>query len=335
VSETATDLILGGIAFGSIPTVDFQTSLLSLLLFREKTFEDCAQKLPDEKILIVCDRGALDGKAYLPAEEFAEVLSRLNTNEVELRDRYDAVFHLVSPADDAVDAYSTEQNEARTEAPEQAAILDRLVLEAWTGHPHLRVIDSTIDFEEKMRMLTREISRFLEQPDHYEVERKFLIAYPDLEHLNTLPTCQKTDIFQAYLLSPDSNTELRIRQQGTDGQYTYTKTEKRRLSNTKKVESGKRLSKSEYLTLLMDTDTSLHQVRKIRYCLMSNRQYFKIDVYPFWSNQAVAKVKLANGDEQINFPEFLKILREVTGEEQYKDYSLAKEHPEEEGTITV
>ena len=161
VSETATDLILGGIAFGSIPTVDFQTSVLALQLFREKNFEACARKLPDEKILIVCDRGALDGKAYLPPDEFAVVLDRAGTSEAELRANYDAVFHLVSSADGAAEHYSTEQNTARTESPEQAAMLDRAVIEAWTGHPHFRVIDNSTGFEEKLQRLAREIEHFL------------------------------------------------------------------------------------------------------------------------------------------------------------------------------
>ena len=172
VSETATDLILGGIAFGSIPTVDFQTSVLALQLFREKNFEACARKLPDEKILIVCDRGALDGKAYISPDEFAEILDRASTSEAELLANYDAVFHLVSSADGAAEYYSTEQNTARTESPEQAAMLDRAVIEAWAGHPHFRVIDNSTGFEEKLRRLMREIKHFLmrvkprQQPQH-------------------------------------------------------------------------------------------------------------------------------------------------------------------------
>ena len=55
---------------------------------------------------------------------------------------------------------------------------------AWAGHPHLRVIDNSTGFEDKIRRLIREISLYLGEPQPYEIERKFLIEYPDLNRLN-------------------------------------------------------------------------------------------------------------------------------------------------------
>jgi len=144
--------------------VDFQTSLLSLQLFRERTYEGLAGKPPDEKIMIVCDRGALDNKAYMSADEFSSALAALGTNEVDLRDHYDAVFHLVSAADGAEAFYTTANNEARIETVEQAVALDRSLIAAWTGHPHFRIIDNSTGFDEKIMRLIREISRFLGEP---------------------------------------------------------------------------------------------------------------------------------------------------------------------------
>jgi CYTH domain-containing protein len=81
--------------------------------------------------------------------------------------------------------------------------------------------------------------------------------------------------------------------------------------------------------MLMSADTTLHQIRKTRYCLVFNRQYFEIDTYPFWNRQAVLKIELANDGEQINFPDFIKIIREVSDDMRYRNYSLAKGFPEE------
>ena len=99
-----------------------------------------------EKVLIVCDRGMLDNKAYMSQSAFSQTLSELNLNEVEIRDNYDAVFHLVTAADGAEEFYTTANNTARTETPEQAIMLDRKLISAWTGHPHLRVIDNSTTF---------------------------------------------------------------------------------------------------------------------------------------------------------------------------------------------
>ena len=61
-------------------------------------------------------------------------------------------------------------------------------------------------------------------------------------------------------------------------------TTKKKVTDLKRIEIEKRLSKDEYLALLMDADTSRRQIRKTRYCLMYENQYFEIDVFPFFSS---------------------------------------------------
>ena len=179
--------------------------------------------MPVEKVLIVCDRGALDNKAYMDSMGFNAVLAYMGTNEVELRDNYDAVFHLVTAAKGAEEFYTTANNSARTETVEEAAELDDKLISAWTGHPHFRVIDNTSDFEGKMRHLISEISAFLGEPEPYEIERKYLIEYPDIKWLESNPNCQKVEIIQTYLKS-NENDEVRVRQRGFNGHYIYFKT---------------------------------------------------------------------------------------------------------------
>ena len=324
VSETATELIAGGVTPRSVQAVDFQSALLSMQVFREKKYEELACKLTADKVLLVCDRGALDNKAYMSAAEYAEVLSVLQMNEIELRDGYDAVFHLVSAADGAPQFYTTANNAARTETLAQARVLDQAIIAAWTGHPHLRVLDNSTGFEEKMTRLIREISHFLGEPQPFEIERKFLIQKPDTEMLERLPNCQKVDIIQTYLETADSETELRIRQRGCDGHYIYIQTEKRKISDVKRVEVEKRLRKSEYLSLLMNADTTLRQIRKTRYCLLFENQYFEIDIYPFWENQAIVEIELTGESDSIVFPDFLRIIKEVTEDARYKNRALAE-----------
>ena len=50
----------------------------------------------------------------------------------------------------------------------------------------------------------------------------------------------------------------------------------------------------------------------------------QIDVYPFWTDQAIMEIELSNPNEEIRFPDIIKVLREVTEDEQYKNASLAK-----------
>lgn len=324
VPETATELITGGVApWNCASNQHFQEYLFQLQMAKEEVYEQAAADMNCGKVLIVCDRGFLDNKAYMTEEEFKLVASNQNSNEVELRDRYDGVFHLVTAAKGAEEYYTLSNNAARTETPEQAAALDDKLIAAWTGHPHLRVIDNTTAFEEKMRRLIREIALFLGEPKPYEIERKFLIEYPDLQLLEKLPNCQKVHIMQTYLVSPWGE-EIRIRQRGIDGNYIYFKTIKRKISDIKRLEIEERLSKEQYLELLMQADPACRPIQKKRYCLTYEAQYFEIDIYPFWDKQAIVEIELADDKEEIHFPDFLNVIKEVTDDETYKNYSLAK-----------
>lgn len=324
VPETATELISGGVApWTCSSNSEYQKCQMKLQQEKEKVFEYAARTMDSEKILIVCDRGALDNKAYMTEAQFAIALNYLGANEVELRDNYDAVFHLVTAAKGAQKFYTTANNAARTETVEEAAALDDKLIAAWTGHPHLRIIDNSVGFEEKMKHLIAEIANFLGEPEPYEIERKYLIEYPDIKALEILPNCKKVEIIQTYLKSPEGD-EIRIRQRGSKGNYIYFETRKRTISGLKRVEVERRLTKDEYLERLMDADPTRKPIRKDRYCLADGNQYFEIDVYPFWTDQAIMEIELSNPNEEIRFPDIIKVLREVTEDEQYKNASLAK-----------
>ncbi len=214
-------------------------------------------------------------------------------------------------------------NAARTETPEQAAALDDKLIAAWTGHPHLRVIDNTTDFNAKMRRLIGEISSFLGEPEPMEIERKYLIQYPNLKALEKLPNCQKVDIMQIYLQS-GSAEETRIRQRGQDGNYIYFKTTKRSVSSGKRIEIEERLTQEEFLSLMPHADPACRPIRKQRYCLSENGLYYEIDIYPEWQHQAILEVELHDENQEIVFPDCVKVIREVTNEDAFSNHSLAK-----------
>lgn len=324
VPETATELITGGVAPWTCGTnAGYQKCQMKLQIEKEKIFEQAARTMNVDKVLIVCDRGTLDNKAFMSSEEFDETLRFVGLSEVELRDNYDAVFHLVTAAKGAVEVYTTANNAARTETVEEAAIKDDKIIAAWTGHPHFRIVDNSVSFEEKMKNLISEIATFLGEPGPYEIERKFLIEYPDLEWLESNPYCQRIEIIQTYLKS-DAGEEVRVRQRGVDGSYVYFQTIKQKVSGLKRIETERRLSQVEYLRLLMEADTTKKQIRKTRYCLTYKNQYFEIDIYPFWNDKAIIEIELSNENAEIVFPEQIKVIKEVTNDDRYKNASLAK-----------
>ncbi len=324
VPEAATILISNGVSAQTCGSgFRFQEHLMRTQVDLERIFFETAQSMPCEKVLLLCDRGLMDGKAYVTEEEFSEILEEIGLNEVEARDGYDAVFHLVTAADGAEAYYTTANNAARTEGLEQAIALDARTQAAWTGQPHLRVIDNSTDFENKMRRLIKEISFFLGVPEPLEIERKYLIRYPDIAWLTSLTNCQRVEIVQTYLKSEDGGG-VRVRQRGMDGDYVYIKTTKRTISDRKRVEVEERITEREYLTCLMDADPSRHAIRKTRYCFLYDNRYFELDVYPFWDDRAILELELSSEDEEVVLPKELELIREVTDDDAYKNASLAK-----------
>lgn len=83
----------------------------------EDTFMSMARN-SGEPSVVLCDRGACDGKAYMDAEGWGKVLANRGvSSDVEIREgRYNAVFHLVTSAKGAEKFYSLANNGTRSEA---------------------------------------------------------------------------------------------------------------------------------------------------------------------------------------------------------------------------
>ena len=329
IPSTAKELLNGGLTpYTCFENYDYQLCRIKLQKEKEKIYEEAAKRLKKDKILIIYEKGMLDSKAYMKEVEFKKALKEIETNEIKERDKYDAVFHLESAAKGKEKEYNLSNRLGKEESPKEARAVDDKIISAWTGHPHFRIIDNNCSFNEKMERLIRDITSFLGEPQPYEIERKFLIEYPNLKELEKMPNCTKVDITQTYLKSSNS-TERRIRARGIDGDYLYYLTEKRKVSNVKRVETTKRITKDDYLRLLLEEDNKLHSIHKTRYCLSENSQYFEIDIYPEWRNQAVIEIELNNENQEIKWPKHIKIIKEVTEDNTFKNRQMAKEMPEE------
>ncbi len=283
-----------------------------------------AEKRAKDNSVIICDRGLMDCRVYLDDEEFERLKKELGLTDIELRDRYDAAFHLDSTSSDTQSEYHS--GNVRTETREQAELLNEKSLRAWCGNPHYRFIPVKSTFEKKLELLLKEVKAFLGIPKPLEIERKFLIEYPDTNKLLSFPCC-KVKVEQTYLF--DANGRYRLRKRGENGSFIYIKTVKRKISETVREEIEQRLSESEY-NELMKSGNKIGSIKKDRYCLMYGGVYYEIDVFPFWKNQAYLEIELHSEEERIELPEFIKVIREVTYDPGYKNYALCMKIPEED-----
>ena len=169
MAETETELINSGITPEACRSNrDYQKYKMQLQLEKERIFEQAAIQMPTERVLIVCDRGAMDNLAYLSESDFASVVSYVGCNKATLRDSYDAVFHLVTAANGAETFYSATNSTEKRETIPEAIALDNKLIDAWAGHRHLYIIDNTTGFKSKIKRLLNEVSGFLGDPVPYQ-----------------------------------------------------------------------------------------------------------------------------------------------------------------------
>lgn len=154
-----------------------------------------------------------------------------------------------------------------------------------------------------------------------EIERRFLIQYPDTAKLEELG-CKKVEIRQDYL--PNINNKIRrIRKAITEDGIKFYYTEKFRLSDTTRIEREKEITEDEYNELFDERAVGSHTINKTRYYYYEGDLCFEIDLYPEWKDQAMVEVELPEETSPVKSPEWMKVIREVTGDRKYKNEYLA------------
>ena len=205
--------------------------------------------------------------------------------------------------------------------------VDDRIIAAWTGHPHLRIIDNSSAFEEKLERLLHEILTFLGEPVPLKNERAFLIEYPDVGWLESRKNCRKVEIVQTYLRSAPGE-EVCVRQRSADGIQTYYETVKKPLDGSKLVEMEKALTQKEYVKRLADADPTKRTLHKTRYHLTCQGHYYEIDLFPFWLDRALCEIQVSDEAVPVTLPPELTVIREVTDDPAYSNAALAGAVPD-------
>ena len=300
-----------------------EKATLETQLALEDRFMRMAETI-DGPCVVVCDRGAMDISAYMKPEMWEKITKDVGTSTQELRDnRYDAVLHLVSAADGAEQFYTTSNNASRNEAADEkglqiARMLDKRVIEAWTGHAHLRVINNNEDFDKKLNRVLKEISNVLGLPQPIEEERKYIV-----EVTGELPDSIESDITQTYLVA-EPGCEVRLRRRGWGGKFVNVHTNKKRVSGAEEIVTERQVSNALYESLLQQADPYRQTIHKQRRSFIWKGQFFELDTYlkPV-DNLIILETKGIARHEDVRFPPFLRVVKDITGDTHYYNYNIA------------
>ncbi|MEK7641806.1 MAG: AAA family ATPase [Patescibacteria group bacterium] len=328
--ESATKLMNAGIRPGpkELEGGEFQRLILLDTIGQEDRICQAAMYYRDKgyKVVILCDRGTMDGEAYVDPREFGAMLTQFGYDRRSLCDeRYHAVMHLRTAALGAPRFYTLENNATRTETPEQARNIDERTLAAWQRHPHPRVIDNSTDFEGKVRRLLAEVCTVLGDPLPFEREEKYLV---DSSVSIVIPVrVSESIITQTYLVSSDPREEHRVRSRADNEGTTYYYTRKRYVAPGNRVEIERMITKEEHGALLAQKDPRSNTIMKRRVCFFWKDRYIEVDFFsePHQHDGLVLMEIEHTGDtSQIELPPFLKVIRSVTDEKKYSNAELSR-----------
>ena len=175
----------------------------------------------------------------------------------------------------------------------------------------------------------------------FEIERKYLIKKPDEEFLNSV--CQKKlKISQTYLVSDIQGFSQRVRRIFDGNETSYIMTEKKDITAIKRIEFERNISEKEYNQLILHKKAPVTStIEKTRYVINHGKFNFEIDLFDLWQDYALMEIELESQEEQFDFCDFMSfaenvhgntkivILKEVTQDKKYRNFSLAKGFPKD------
>ncbi|GMH77164.1 hypothetical protein TL16_g07312 [Triparma laevis f. inornata] len=319
----------------------FQVSLLKIQEGLEGAFHRLALAT-NRKSVLLCDRGLMDGKAYMSLPSWHSMLDSLNLNEVEIRDeRYDAIFHLTSAAIGAEKFYTTANNEARTETVEEARDVDVRTQKAWLGHPRHHVFSNSSDFESKLRELVDAASKVCGLPKLDKGgSRKFLVGDNWMEELISRGVnIQVFNVEKVYLYedfnrpnsnspTPPSSPTMKAgakivseysfirRRTNKDNLRSHGQTTVITYSTGEQVEIKRIITAREYENAMRRRDPRRHVVKQSRCSFLIEGGSFT--VHKYISPRPGLGVLHSQGKCEV--PGWMGVVRELRGEEDEKEY---------------
>ena len=161
-----------------------------------------------------------------------------------------------------------------------------------------------------------------------EIERKYVIALPDISEMSKFEDYSVSKITQDYLTSSPHVTH-RVRKREYKDFAVYTETKKIRVDKMSSLEDEINITEEEYRELLKLKSPAHKTVNKIRHTFKYLNHLIEIDVYPEWKRSCILETELESREEEAAMPPFIKIIREVTGEKAYSNAGMARSFPEE------
>lgn len=337
--EAATFLKQSGINFvdaGKDET--FQRLIIEQQLVAEHNARITAEKFAanhkDYKVIIVCDRGIMDGEAYFEKKyEFAELLADFELTKKTVFKRYDMILFLRSAAVGAPEFYTTMDGTPRDETPERAISLDTGVYNAWCTHPNFHALENSFKFYEKLDIAVRLILEAAGIPAPKKLFKRYLIKSPNIlsllsEH-NTVTI--KEQIF--FLESDNDSTVyyIKIQRKGNDVRYSKREVRLGNANNngeiefTRIFEQDNTLTEDEFLKELARLNPAILPLHRTLFTFTAGFSVrCELEIYPLVQDKMILKVYMDSENDYDIISSRYQIIKDVTNDMNYCTLEIAK-----------
>lgn len=162
-----------------------------------------------------------------------------------------------------------------------------------------------------------------------EIERKYIIKMPDVATLAAQTDYTESSITQIYISGEVGETR-RVRRREYHNCTLYIETRKIRVDSMSSTEIEREIDEREFEALSRCILDGTRPIEKARHAFTYRGQLFEIDVYPQWKSTAIMETELSTPDTVVEMPDFLHIIREVTGNKAYSNAAMSRAFPQEE-----
>ncbi len=170
----------------------------------------------------------------------------------------------------------------------------------------------------KINRVIQDISNVLEIPQQIVEERKYIVRL-----IGEIPDAIESEITQTYLTS-EPRSEVRLRRRTLNGVSINVRTTKKTLPNNEQVVTERQIDNNLYESLMRQADPYRQSIHKIRKTFIWRGQFFELDTYLApTSNLQILETKGIVDHEDVNFPPFIEVLEDITGNTEYYNYNLA------------
>jgi hypothetical protein len=172
---------------GNPAASEVQGAILKFQKAQEDMFLHMATQT-DKRVVIICDRGTMDGEVFSSAEDWQNCLVKTGESTESLFSRYDLVVQLTTAAEKGYEQFyewgEGSNNAARYHNPEQARECDEKCKEVYAKHPEFKVVPNCPTFEGKMELLVQNVTSALRCQSMGEQSRRTLeLSSQVLDHI--------------------------------------------------------------------------------------------------------------------------------------------------------